>query len=82
MGKCEEPDVLRGSFTYLRDAEKTIGAVVRTRTGVKPVFVSTGHRVNLTDSINFVLQSCKGYRLPEPIRLADQLSRKMLKKSI
>ncbi len=75
VGDYQEPDVRRGCFTYLRDAGKTIGAVVRTRTGVKPVFVSTGHRVNLRQSIELVLDCHTGFRLPEPIRQADRLSR-------
>ena len=82
VGKHQEPDVERGSFTYLQDDDKTIGAVVRTRTGVKPVFVSTGHRVNLRDCIKLVLRCCNGFRLPEPIRRADQLSRKTLHQTI
>ncbi len=82
VGQYEEPDSRRGNFTYLRLADKTIGAVVRTRTGVKPVFVSTGHRVNLRQSIKLVLDCHTGFRLPEPIRQADRLSRDTLKKSI
>ena len=82
VGKYEKPEINRGNFTYIEDVNETIGAAVRTRTKVRPVFVSIGHRVNLPDSINFVLQTCKGYRLPEPIRLADQLSRKMLQQFI
>jgi deoxyribonuclease V len=78
VGQYEAPDVERGNFGYLKDDGQTIGAVVRTRTKVKPVFVSIGHRVNLEDSIKIVLQCSKGYRLPEPVRLADKLSRKAL----
>ena len=82
VGQYEEPKNRRGSYTYLREADKTIGAVVRTRTGVRPVFVSTGHRVNLRDCIKLVLKCNKGFRLPEPIRQADRLSRDVLKKSV
>ena len=82
VGQYEEPDSRRGSYTYLREADKTIGAVVRTRAGVKPVFVSIGHRVNLRDSIKLILDCNKGFRLPEPIRRADKLSREMLRKTI
>jgi deoxyribonuclease V len=82
VGQYEEPDSRRGSFTYLRIADNPIGAVVRTRTGVKPVYVSIGHRVNLRQSIKLVLDCNKGFRLPEPIRQADRLSRDVLKKSI
>lgn len=82
VGKYQEPDVALGNFTYLRDDNNTIGAVVRTRSEVKPVFVSTGHRVNLGDSIKLVLRCSTGFRLPEPIRRADKLSREMLSKII
>ena len=76
LGDYEEPQQARGSTSILKDGEETIGAVVRTRTGVKPVFVSIGHLMDLNDSIRVVLKSCSGYRLPEPIRRADHLSRK------
>ena len=76
IGDYEAPQRAKGSFSYLTDGRETIGAVVRTRTGVKPVFVSIGHLMDLNDSIRVVLKSCSGYRLPEPIRRADHLSRK------
>ncbi len=75
VGQYEEPDSRRGCFTYLQIADETVGAAVRTRTGVKPVFVSTGHRANLRQSIKLVLDCHTGFRLPEPIRQADRLSR-------
>jgi len=76
LGDYEAPRTPGGSISYLTDGKETIGAVVRTRTGVRPVFVSIGHLLNLNDSIRVILKSCRGYRLPEPIRLADHLSRK------
>jgi deoxyribonuclease V len=82
VGKYQEPEVEQSNFTYLRDGNNTIGAVVRTRSRVKPVFVSTGHRVNLGDSIKLVLRCSNEYRLPAPIRRADKLSRKIVRKSI
>ncbi len=54
----------------LRDGTDIIGKVVRTRTNVKPVYVSVGHRVNLSQAVRFVLDACTRYRLPEPTRLA------------
>jgi deoxyribonuclease V len=81
VGKYQEPDVERGNFTYLQDDDNTIGAVVRTRSKVKPVFVSTGHRVNLGSCIKLVLRCCKGFRLPEPIRRADKLARQVLQET-
>ncbi len=47
-----------------------IGAVVRTRELVNPIYVSTGHKMSLESAIELTLASCKGYRMPEPTRLA------------
>ena len=74
-GRYEEPHTEKGSYTYLKDGDETIGAVVRTRSKVKPLFVSIGHRINLHDSINIVLKCCPKYRLPETTRRADKLAR-------
>ncbi|MGZ3618176.1 MAG: deoxyribonuclease V [Ktedonobacteraceae bacterium] len=59
----------------IANKEEVIGAVVRTRTRVKPMIISPGHRISLETSLRFVLDCCKGYRLPEPTRLADKLSK-------
>ena len=74
-GRYEEPHPEKGSYSYLNDGDETIGAVVRTRSKVKPVFVSIGHRINLEDCINIVLACCTRYRLPETTRRADKLAR-------
>ena len=86
VGEYDEPARERGSYTYLHadgndavddeviDGIAVIGAVVRTRTGVKPVFVSTGHRISLDAAIDVVLVCGRGYRLPEPIRWADRIA--------
>ncbi len=74
LGQHDEPGPERGNFTFLTDRGEIIGAVVRTRSNVKPVFVSIGHQINLKDSIQFVLSCCRGYRLPETTRQADRLS--------
>jgi len=77
-GQYQEPDTERGSHLPLMDHEETIGAIVRTRTGVKPVFVSIGHRVDLKTSIDVVLGCCKAYRLPETTRKAHRLASDVL----
>jgi deoxyribonuclease V len=77
-GDYQEPERTAGSTAYLTDRGETIGAVVRTRTAVKPVFVSIGHLMDLNDSIKIVLKCCRGYRLPEPLRKADHLSKKQI----
>ncbi|UCG15998.1 MAG: deoxyribonuclease V [Phycisphaerales bacterium] len=63
----------KGSITPLRDGDEQIGAVVRTRDDVKPVYVSIGHRIDLDTAVDLVVSCCTGFRLPEPTRLADQL---------
>ena len=78
IGQYSEPDSVKGSFSYLDDRGDTIGAVVRTRNNVKPVYVSIGHRINLLDSIRVILKCCHKYRLPEPIRRADAHARQLI----
>lgn len=73
-GQYREPDVERGSYVPLMDHGEIIGAIVRTRTHVKPVFVSIGHRIDLKTSIDVILGCCKGYRLPETTRQAHRLA--------
>jgi deoxyribonuclease V len=57
------------------DQGEIIGAVLRTRVGVKPVYVSIGHRVGLKTAIRFVLACTTRFRLPETTRAADRLSK-------
>jgi deoxyribonuclease V len=73
VGAFGDVGLPRGSTTPLTMGGKTVGAVVRTRTGVKPVFVSPGHRIDLETSIEVVLKTCRGFRLPEPLRRAHLL---------
>ncbi len=74
-GTYQEPDIERGAWSELVDRGETIGAVLRTCGAVRPVFVSVGHRISLKTAIDFVLRSTGHFRLPEPIRAADSLSR-------
>lgn len=64
-----------GSWVPLIDKDETIGAVVRTRAHVKPMIISLGHRISLATSLRYVLACSRGYRLPEPTRQADKLSK-------
>lgn len=75
IGAHGEPGPSRGDWTPLLDADEVIGAALRTRANVRPVFVSTGHRVSLGTAIALVLACTRRFRLPEPIRAADRLSR-------
>lgn len=72
-GEFVEPAARKGSTRKLMDKADLIGKVVRTRDGVKPVFVSVGHLITLDEAVRLVLSCCTGYRLPEPTRLADKL---------
>lgn len=76
IGEYEEPGRERGAWTPLRDGRETIGAAVRTRTDVNVVFVSVGHRLSLASAIRLVLDCAPRYRLPEPQRFADRLSKR------
>ncbi len=59
-----------GSSVPLTDGDEVIGAVLRTRDGVSPIYVSVGHRITLDEAVAWVLRCCRGYRIPEPTRLA------------
>lgn len=73
-GEYEEPGEKKGSWTPLVDGGEVIGAVVRTRDGVRPVFVSIGHRVDLGTAVALVLSCAPRYRLPETTRWAHRVA--------
>ena len=69
-GRSRLPGEAPGSYAEIVDGGETIGVALRTKAGVKPVYVSIGHKVDLKTAIYWVLECCRGYRLPEPLRLA------------
>jgi len=73
IGEAEEPGPAPGDRAPLMLDGRVIGAVLRTRRGVKPLFVSAGHKSNLADSIRLVMACCAGYRVCEPTRRAHAL---------
>ena len=75
IGDHEDPAPQRGAWTLLRDKGETVGAVLRTRAGVRPVYVSPGHLTDLEQAIEFTLACCRNFRIPEPLRRADRLSK-------
>ncbi|MDS0137581.1 MULTISPECIES: endonuclease V [unclassified Amycolatopsis] len=79
VGTHAEPASARGSSTALVDAGEEVGAVLRTRDGVKPVYVSAGHRIDLAHACRLTLALTPRYRLPETTRHADRLSRAALR---
>jgi deoxyribonuclease V len=78
-GQHQEPGNEPGNYTELVDNGEVIGAVVRTRKGASPLYVSIGHKVDLKTAIQWVLACCRGYRIPEPLRLAHQAAGGYLK---
>ena len=69
-GQHKEPGEKPGSYAEVVDRGETIGAALRTKLGTKPIYVSIGHKIDLQTAIYWVLECCRGYRLPEPTRLA------------
>jgi deoxyribonuclease V len=79
IGAHRTPPDRRGAWTPLLDtgegdSAETIGAVLRTRKGVKPLYVSIGHRVSLATAVRWTMACCTGYRLPETTRWAHRLA--------
>ena len=70
----------RESWAPLTDGGETIGAALRTRDGVKPVYVSMGHRADLASALNLVLATTRRFRLPEPLRLAHQSTQALMRR--
>ncbi|MFQ5587053.1 MAG: deoxyribonuclease V [Thermodesulfobacteriota bacterium] len=75
VGDFREPGGKKGSRSPLRYKERVVGAVVRSRDNVRPLFVSPGHLVDIEGSVEYVLACTSRYRLPEPTRRADRLSK-------
>ncbi|MGR3176414.1 MAG: deoxyribonuclease V [Candidatus Scalindua sp.] len=82
IGEYNEVGGEAGCHSLLTVKGKIVGAVLRTRKNVKPVFVSPGHKIDLNTSIDLVLKSCRGYRLPEPVRQAHNLVKKTAKEGL
>jgi len=77
VGEYDEPRSERGSWTHLYLNGTKVGAVVRTRDNVKPVFISPGHLMDIDSAVEIVLKCISGFRIPEPLRTADRLSKEM-----
>jgi len=70
-GREKEPPNRVGAWTPLVEDDETIGAVLRTRAGVRPVYISIGHRLDLESAVKLTLACTDGYRIPKPTREAD-----------
>jgi deoxyribonuclease V len=73
-GQNEPAGAQVGDHSEIRDHGEVIGAAVRTREGVQPVYISIGHRIDLQTAISYALRCCQGYRLPEPARWAHRVA--------
>lgn len=79
IGEYSEPGLKRGQWKYLYYKGKKVGVVLRTKDSVKPIFVSPGHKIDIKSSIDIVLNCVLRYRIPEPLRRADILSKRYKK---
>jgi deoxyribonuclease V len=77
VGEYREPGRKKGSTSPLYYNERVVGAVLRSRDEVKPLFISPGHKIDVKSSIKIVLACCRGYRNSEPIRYVDGESKKL-----
>jgi deoxyribonuclease V len=73
-GSYQEPGPAAGDMSPLMAGHEQIGVVLRSKPRTNPLFISIGHLIDLPTATNFVLQTLRGYRLPEPTRLADRLA--------
>lgn len=78
VGRGVAPGGRRGDWSVLTYGGRVVGRALRTRDGVRPVYVSVGHRIGLAAASEVVLASCPRFRLPETTRRADRLSRDVL----
>jgi deoxyribonuclease V len=74
VGVYDEPPQERGGWSLLQDKREVIGAVLRTRERVKPLFISAGHRISLETAVAYVMRCTRRYRLPETTRQAHRLA--------
>lgn len=77
VGDYREPGIGKGSRTLLKFDGRVVGAVLRTQEGIRPLFLSAGHKIGLNDAIRITMGCVGSYRIPEPLRCADMLSGKL-----
>jgi deoxyribonuclease V len=72
-----EPSMEKGAYVFIeRESKELIGAVLRTRNSVKPIFVTPGHKISIRTAVKIILQCSLRYRIPEPLRQAHILAKK------
>ncbi len=77
LGNFASPGRSKGSFEWIEKKGEKVGAVLRTREGVEPVFVSPGHRIDLATSLQVILAACRRFRIPEPLRRAHRMTKQI-----
>ncbi|MBV9679876.1 MAG: deoxyribonuclease V [Acidobacteriaceae bacterium] len=82
IGKADDPAPTKGSYSELVYKREVVGAVLRTRDNVNPLYISPGHRISVRTALHWILKLTTRYRLPEPTRLADQLVGQIKRKTI
>jgi deoxyribonuclease V len=82
VGEHDEPGVAAGSTAPLLDRGERVGTVLRTRDGVRPIYVSAGHRVSLETAVRLVSQCLDGTRIPKPTREADRYVRELRRQGV
>ncbi|MDD5634712.1 MAG: endonuclease V [Candidatus Omnitrophica bacterium] len=78
FGTFEMPGPCKGSYSFIKDKDEIIGAVLRTKDNTKPNFVSQGYKIRLEDAITITLSLCTKFKIPEPLRRAHSLSKATL----
>jgi deoxyribonuclease V len=76
-GRHAAPGPARGDYADLLDpraGDRVIGAVLRTKAGTTPLYISPGHLIDVAHAVDFVLRCCTTYRLPEPTRWAHRVA--------
>lgn len=74
-GRYDEPGLKKGDYSLLMSGKERIGTVLRSKNNCLPLFISPGHKINHEDALAITLRCLTHYRLPEPTRLADKLSK-------
>lgn len=82
IGEYCEPREEKGSFSSLVFNEERVGVVLRSRTAVKPLFISPGHKISIEKAMRLILEACIRYRLPEPTRAAHNYVTEVRRKFI
>jgi len=82
IGEYKEPGFKKGDWSSLKYNGRAVGAVLRTKENVRPLFVSPGHKIDLKASIEIVLGCTSKYRIPDPLRMADFISKKLKREKL